>query len=174
MDLDRIPEPDTGADTSLAIPVTASQVSQDTEDPEAVPYSISFVRYRPDECQITGIGLENAKAALTIFRDVGVHFSSVKEFLSNETSNVEVKNVVRDGAYMTLFSSLGDEEVKEIKLVERHKNIDLRIFFFSLDTNKTFYVLALKEDHLDTDKGTYNQQSKREKKRLRNFFKKHR
>jgi len=55
--------------------------------------------------------------------------------------------------YANLYKGLGlDEAVYEIKYVKERKNIDFRLFFTLNETERIFYVVAIREAHYDTTK----------------------
>lgn len=77
-----IPEPKIENSTPQGIPVTASLVPQETEGPENKLYRISFEAYKDKECQMDGMGGANAKATLTVLRDVGIYFTDKANYLN--------------------------------------------------------------------------------------------
>ena len=148
-----IPEPEGENKSSETVPVTAPLISQDEEDPEAKLYRISFERYKQDECQMDGMHPENAKAALKIIRDIGIYFTSEKNYFA-KSGRAEIKPVICGGHYKELCNGLGpDDEVKEIKLDDKKNRISVRLFYFTLEKDKTFYLIAARETHYDTSKG---------------------
>lgn len=53
-----------------------------------------------------------------------------------------------DGEYKKLYRDIAEGiELKEIKLQQR-----ARIFYFDIEPERTFYVVAITENHLETDK----------------------
>ena len=143
--------------------MTATQV-QSEADPEALPYNISFARYNQAQCQITGMDGKNAKAALMILRDVGIYFTSSENFSMN-SGMAEIKLVFNSGDYSALYHGCHqDEEIKEIKLSKKEKGIDIRVFYFTIESKKMFYVVAAKHTHIDTEKGNKNNKVQARKK----------
>ncbi|MSU55301.1 MAG: hypothetical protein EXS46_02055 [Candidatus Taylorbacteria bacterium] len=158
-----IPTPESGEvqKGTQDIPETVPILPQEDEDPEAKRYRISFARYKQDECQMDGMNPNNAKVVLTTLRDVGIYFTSEDNYSAN-SGKAEIKKVTCDGEYKTLFRGLGeDAEIKEIKYVHHNKSIDVRLFYFSLVKDKTFYLIATRESHYDTDKGDFRKKAKR-------------
>ena len=53
-----------------------------------------------------------------------------------------------EGEYKKLFKGLEDDiELKEIKLQQ-----SARVFYFDIEPERTFYVVAITDNHLETDK----------------------
>lgn len=163
MPLASIPEPEGESQSSQGVPNTAAERPQTEESPEVLPYRISFARYNQGECQMDGMNPKNAKVALTTLRDVGIHFTSEENYSAN-AGKAEIKRIVCDGDYRGLFRGLGeDAEIKEIKCTHPSKGIDVRLFYFSLERNKTFYLIATRETHYDTDKGDFRHREMRKR-----------
>ena len=104
-----------------------------------------------------GMGGANAKATLTVLRDVGIYFTDKANYLKQEGRGVEIKYIARDGNYAALYKGLVEEEIYEIKLQKLHKEkpINIRIFYYTLPAERIFYLVAAKHDHIDTSKSTY-------------------
>lgn len=154
-----IPEPEKGKDDANGIPRTVAERPQTEESPEVLPYRISFARYNQGECQMDEMNPKNAKVVLTTLRDVGVHFTSEENYSVN-SGKAEIKKIICAGDYRGLFRGLGeDAEIKEIKCTHPSKGVDVRLFYFSLERDKTFYLVATRETHYDTDKGNYQHRS---------------
>lgn len=147
-----IPEPQGDYGDQSVVPATAALLPQDVEGPELRAYNISFAQYDRKDCQIDGMDPDNAKGALIILRDVGVHFTSKENFLGKTKSNVEIKNVARDGEYASLYKGLVDEEIREIKYRNDNKDVDIRVFYYTLESEKIFYLVATRHTHLDISK----------------------
>ncbi len=151
----QIPEPE-NAQTLKSVPVDAAELSE-VEDPEVLPYKISFVAYNESECEIDGLKRSNAAVALKIVRDIGVRFTDCVSLQKGSVSIDEIKHVVRSGAYKKIYKGLGEDiEVMEIKRVRKDKrdssnDISLRIFFYTLDQERTFYMIAVRETHYNLD-----------------------
>ena len=158
-----IPQPSGEEKTPEGIPVTASLVSQETEGPETKLYKISFEEYKDKECQMDGMDSDNAKATLIVLRDVGIYFTSEANYQSKAGTGVEIKHVARDGNYAALYKGLVEEDIYEIKLKrsQKEKEIDIRVFYFTLEPEKIFYIVAAKHTHIDTSKGKYKGKEKK-------------
>ncbi len=155
-----IPDPDGKVPLSQEVPVTAAELPQTEEAPEISPYRISFAEYKGKECQIDGMNAENAKATLLILRDVGIYYTSEADYWS-KASGIQINPIVRDGDYIDLYRGLAeDSEIKEIKYQHHRKSIDIRLFFFTLERERTFYLIAARETHIDTSKGDFRRKSR--------------
>ena len=169
------PAPESGT-TSQGIPFTAPQVPQEAQEPELKLYKISFESYKPKECEITEIAPHNGKAALTVLRDVGIFYSSKTNFTTKEGNGVQIIPIDNDGEYTVLYKGLDEASIFEIKLKKQQKNkeeVDLRVFYYTIEPDKTFYVVAVKSSkHYDTDKGD---RGRHKRERQRNFkpFRRH-
>lgn len=133
--------------------------------PEGELFNISFAEYNHKECLVDNIRTENAKPALKILRDIGVYFTDESNFKKHSSSELEIKPVLNLGDYSDLFRGLNHEyhdSVKEIKYDKKgHKNkpdIKLRIFFTLLESEKIFYLIAIRDVHYSTDK-SHNKRS---------------
>jgi hypothetical protein len=156
-----IPEPEKEIVSPNDVPVAAAELPETSEAPEISPYKISFAEYKSDECQMNGMTGPNAKATLQILRDVGVHYTDEENYWSN-SDGIEIKPIIRDGDYLDLYRGLPDDsEIKEIKYQREKKDIDIRLFFFTLEKERTFYLVATKEQHIDTSKGNYRTKARK-------------
>lgn len=161
-----IPDPERKGLLPKKVPFGAAELSASSEAPEASPYRISFAEYKEKECQMDSMTPVNAKATLKTIRDVGVHYTSKDNYSSN-ARGVEMKTISRGGDYLTLYRGLPDDsEIREIKCKHPGKEIDIRLFFFTLEKERTFYLVAAKQTHIDTSKGDYR---KRLEKKHRRF-----
>ena len=150
--------PDPGEQEGLdshVIPPTVAELPQE-DDPEILPFKISFAKYNRKECEIDGIDPDYAKAALTTLRDVGVYFTS-EDAYAKQSIHSEIKYVNNDGDYGRLFKGMGDAEIKEIKFQNQKKKVDGRLFFFTLEKERTFYLVAVRQNHYDTEKGDFRE-----------------
>jgi hypothetical protein len=165
-----IPLPKEELMTSQGIPVTVGGVSSDTEAPEVKLYKLSFESYKGKECEIDGMDSNNAHATLSILRDVGVYYTSERDYKNKEKEGVEIKPIDRDGKYSVLYQGLVDEQVYEIKLKkdQKEKKTDIRVFYYTIESEKIFYVIAAKHDHIDTSKGEHGRRQ-RDRNRPRKF-----
>ncbi len=142
-----------------AVPSAVAELPQAEEAPEISPYKISFAEYKGKECQMDGMTGYNAKATLMILRDVGVYYTSAENFWSK--TSIQTKPIIREGDYRFLYKGLAeDSELKEIKYQHARKGVDIRLFFFTLEKERTFYLVAAKQDHIDTSKGGFRRRNR--------------
>jgi hypothetical protein len=127
------------------IPQSAASMSQEIEAPEADPYVISFIKYNDKMCEISDLTGNKAKRAVETLKKVGTKIRSTADYQRHSVDRIPVKY---DGEYKKLFNGLPQEvELNEIKLQQ-----DARIFYFDIEPERTFYVVAITENHLETDK----------------------
>ena len=94
---------------------------------------------------------------MKVVRDIGVHFTNEGGLLSNTRHINEIKHVMNQGDYCRLYRGLSDDiEIKEIKCRRedrRHpeREVDFRLFFYTLEDKRTFYILAIRQSHYDID-----------------------
>ena len=118
---------------------------QDTEAPEAIPYVISFAKYNEKMCEILELGGNKAKKAIKTFKTIGTKICSEADFQRNYVDRIPVRC---DGEYKKLYRGIAEGiELKEIKLQQR-----ARIFYFDIEPERTLYIVAITENHLETDK----------------------
>ena len=149
-----IPEPvlEDAGDVVEAQMRRAASYPDEAEAPESLPYSISFAQYKEKKCEMREMEKSNAAALLLVIRAVGMHYKA--EHQPPPLERMEFKPVFNDGDYCELYRSLDQEEVKEIKYTHPSKNIDLRLFYFTVPSKRMFYIIAAKSaQHIDTDKG---------------------
>ena len=118
---------------------------QEIEAPEVFPYVISFAKYNSKMCEISLLNSNKAKKAIETFKKVGTKIYSEKDFQRQSIDRIPVH---RDGDYKKLYRGLSDDiDLKEIKLQQ-----NARVFYFDIEPDRTFYVVAITENHLETDK----------------------
>jgi len=141
-----IPTQVTGQDGGGSmIPQSVIEIPQEQEAPEARPYVISFVKYNERECEISLLTSNKAKKAIETFKKIGTKICSTADF---QRHSVDRYPVDFKGEYKKLFNGLDPSiELKEIKLQQ-----DARIFYFDIEPERTFYVVAITENHYETDK----------------------
>ena len=123
----------------------AQELPQDTEAPEAIPYVISFAKYNERMCEISELGGNKAKKAIETFKAIGTKIRSEADFQRYYVDRIPVR---REGEYKKLYRGLRDDiDLKEIKLQQ-----DARIFYFDIEPERTFYVVAITQNHLETYK----------------------
>jgi len=127
------------------IPRAVTELSQELEDPEGKPYLISFARYNEKVCEINALSSNKARKAVETLKRIGMKIRSVADFQREHIDRIPVD---KKGDYLKLYNKLsGDIDLKEIKLQQ-----DARIFYFDIEPERTFYVIAITENHLETDK----------------------
>lgn len=127
------------------LPQAVAEFPQDTEAPEAIPYVISFARYNNKLCEISALGKNKGNKALAILKEIGTKVFSRSDFDKN---NIRTDGIVNSGEYTKLYSGLGpDIEVRELFLQSTG-----RIFYFDIEPKRTLYVVAIRENHFETDK----------------------
>jgi hypothetical protein len=125
------------------IPKNVAELPQDTETPETQPYLISFSKYNERICEISLLTSNKAKRAVEILKTIGTKIRSQADFQRNSIDRIPV---CYEGEYKKLFNGLSaDIELKEIKLQQK-----ARIFYFDIEPERTFYVVAITENHLET------------------------
>lgn len=140
-------------DKDSKLPAGTAEISQEQKmDPEVTPYVISFAKYdKKMHKKLLGknkrllLDKNQANDALEKLIKVGTEVYSNKDF---QRKNIDFIPVKRDGAYKELFRGLEDDiDLREIKIQGK-----ARIFYFVLEVKRTFYVIAITKDHLETDK----------------------
>ena len=124
---------------------SVAEMSQEIKAPEASPYVISFAKYNDKMCELAILENNKAKKIIEILKTVGTKVCSMADFQRYFTKRISIK---REGEYKKLFRSLEDDiELKEIKLQQ-----SARVFYFDIESERTFYVVAITKNHLETDK----------------------
>ncbi len=139
-----IPQGVANLDSDEAIPQSAAELPEGVEG-EVVPYIISFAKYNDDLCEIEGLGKNKGKKALSILRDIGTKVYTRADFKRNNITNDPVANA---GEYKKIFSGLPTEtELRELRLQGTG-----RIFYFDIESDRTMFVVAVRENHFETKK----------------------
>ena len=127
------------------LPQTVAELSQEQEAPEAIPYVISFAKYNERMCEIALLGGNKARKAVKTLKIVGTRIRSETDFQKCFVDRIPVR---RDGEYKRLYRGLKDDIcLKEIKLQQ-----NARIFYFDIEPERIFYIVAIRENHLETKK----------------------
>ncbi|TSC67708.1 MAG: hypothetical protein CEO19_91 [Parcubacteria group bacterium Gr01-1014_73] len=127
------------------IPRGVAEMPQETEAPEVSPYVISFARYNERMCEISKLDNNKARKAIETFKIIGTKIRSTTDFQKFYVDRIPVRG---EGEYKKLYNGLGDDiEIKEIKLQQK-----ARIFYFDIEPERTFYVVAITQNHLETAK----------------------
>lgn len=136
------------------VPPTAADATGVPETQDE-PYAISFASYIESECQITGMSKANSVAALKILKDVGLSYRGPGTLSTSFVDRVE--RIRREGDYLRVCAGVA-EEIDVMELVykkerprDQNNSIDLRVFYYSLSNNRTFYLLAIRQDHYNLD-----------------------
>lgn len=134
----------TSGETS-ELPQTVAEIPQEIEAPEANPYVISFAKYNEKMCELSQLGNNKAKKAIETLKTVGTKIRSTADYQRHSVDRIPVRC---EGEYKKLFKGLEDDiELKEIKLQQ-----SARVFYFDIEPERTFYVVAITDNHLETDK----------------------
>lgn len=132
-------------DEDGGLPRFVAELPQEGEELEANPYVISFVKYNEKMCELSLLGNNKAKKAIETLKTIGTKVCSSADFQRHSIDQIPVR---REGEYKKLFNGLRDDiDLKEIKLQQ-----DARVFYFDIEPERTFYVVAITENHLETDK----------------------
>lgn len=133
------------AEESGELPQVVKEMPQEIEAPEAFPYVISFARYNEDMCEIPLLDSNKGRRAVDVLKKVGTKIHSEADYQRNSIDRIPVR---RKGEYKKLYNGLEDDiDLKEIKLQQ-----DARIFYFDIESERKFYVVAITQNHLETDK----------------------
>lgn len=126
------------------IPKIVAELPQASEAPESQPYLISFSKYNNGLCEISLLNSNKAKKAIETLRDIGMKVKSQADF---QRHNIDRIPVTYKGDYKKLFNGLdGSIELKELKLQQ-----DARIFYFDIEPERTLYVIAITQNHYETN-----------------------
>jgi len=141
-----IPEQATNPnDEGGRISETVKEMPQEIEAPEANPYLISFAKYKEKMCEISLLNSNKARKAIETFKTIGTKIRSTADYERHYVDRIPVRD---EGEYKKLYNGLAEDiELKEIKLQQ-----DARIFYFDIEPDRTFYVVAITQNHLETDK----------------------
>ena len=139
--------PDSVAKTipQAGLPQSVAELPAESEAPEVTPYVISFAKYKNKLCEIEVLGKNKGNKALSILKEIGTKVSSRADFQKN---NIKTDGIANNGEYKLLYNGLGpDVEVRELFLQSTG-----RIFYFDIEPEKVLYVVAIRENHFETDK----------------------
>jgi len=124
---------------------TVAEMPQELEAPEANPYVISFAKYNEKMCEILLLNSNKARKAIEILKTIGTKIRSTADY---QRYSVDRLSVFNKGEYKKLYNGLAeDEELKEVKLQQ-----EARIFYFDIEPERTFYVVAITQNHLEINK----------------------
>ena len=124
---------------------TVAEMPQELEAPEANPYVISFAKYNEKMCEILLLNSNKARKAIEILKTIGTKIRSTADYQRYSVDRLPVFN---KGEYKKLYNGLAeDEELKEVKLQQ-----EARIFYFDIEPERTFYVVAITQNHLEINK----------------------
>jgi hypothetical protein len=126
------------------IPKDVAELSQDEESPEGRPYLISFAKYKNNLCEISLLNTNKAKKAIEVLKTVGTKIKNQADFQRNYFDRIPIAD---KGEYKKLYNGLSaDIQLREIKLQQ-----SARIFYFDIEPERTFYVVAITENHFETN-----------------------
>lgn|SRR3989338_6646719 len=127
------------------IPNSVAELSVESEAPEIYPYVISFAKYNHKMCQLSDLSGNKPRKAIEVLKKIGTKVCCQADF---QTENIDRIPIRREGAYKQLYNRLNDDiDLKEIKLQQ-----DARIFYFDIESERTLYIVAITENHLETGK----------------------
>ncbi len=136
---------DTNTSNRLSKSLTTSQLL----DEEGL-YRVSFSKYNTDSRWDIkqNLKIQDAKKALVVLNIIGTKVRSTGD-LNGDIFGKEVKKkITRKGEYLKLYQGLSkDTELREIKLSD-----EARLFYFDIESAKTFYVVVIATGHLETNK----------------------
>jgi hypothetical protein len=128
-----------------SLPQKVAELDQELDAPEMYPYLISFARYNDKMCQIPLLTKNKSRKIVEVLKKIGTKIYCKADF---QRENIDQIPVRKDGVYKKLYNRLKEDiELKEIKL-----NQGSRIFYFDVESDKVFYVVAIMENHLETNK----------------------
>lgn len=126
------------------LPRAVAELPQDVQSPEANPYVISFAKYNERLCQINLLNSNKARRALETFKAIGTKIRSSADFQRHHIDQIPVRG---EGDYRRLYNGLGNDiQLREIKLQQ-----NARIFYFDIEPERTLYVVAITENHFETN-----------------------
>jgi len=127
------------------LPQQIAELPQTLEAPEVSFYVISFAKYNEKMCEIEYLDSNKAKKAIQSIKSIGTKVCCEADFQRLSIDRIPIR---REGEYKKLYRGLSDDiELKEIKLQQ-----DARIFYFDIEPERTLYVVAITQNHLETDK----------------------
>jgi len=129
----------------LGVPESVSHVLPSDDEADRKPYLISFKLYNHSMCGIYELEKPRAKKVLDLFKQV------LTEVRSNTDLNrlrFPPRRVPEGGHYKKLYSTLPtDGELWECDLSRTS-----RLFFYPNQAASMFFVIAIREKHLETKK----------------------
>jgi hypothetical protein len=139
--------PDRDAQTEAndeALSQSVAEMTQEMEAPEADPYAISFAKYNDRACELSLLVGNKPKKVVESLKKIGTLVPSTADFQRQSIDRTAVRN---QGAYRRLFRGFEDDiELKELKLQQ-----SARIFYFDIEPKRTMYVVAITNNHLETN-----------------------
>lgn len=140
-----IPKKVAQAEDGSELPQAIAELPQEIEAPEAIPYVISFSKYNESMCEISELNGNKGRKVVETFKTIGTKIRSEVDFQKHYVDRIPVR---RESEYKKLYRGLSDDiELKEIKL-----QTGGRIFYFDIEDRRTFYVVAITQNHLETNK----------------------
>lgn len=127
------------------LPQAIAELSLESEAPEVNPYVISFVKYNEKMCEIPNLDSNKARKAIETLKIVGTKIRSTADYQRYHVGRVLVRN---EGEYKKLYNGLApDADLREVRLQQ-----EARIFYFDIESERTFYIVAITQNHLETRK----------------------
>lgn len=131
-------------ESKYELPQEIKELPQEIEAPEAIPYLISFAKYNTKMCELDILGNNKGKKAFETLKIIGTKVRSTADFQRNYIDRIPVRF---EGEYKKLFNGLSpDIELKELKLQQ-----NARIFYFDIEPERIIYIVAITENHLETN-----------------------
>lgn len=132
-------------DDNTELPQKVAELPQETEPPEANPYVISFSKYNNKLCEIEHLGKNKGNKALSILKEIGTKVFAKSDF---QKHNIKTDGIGNSGEYKKLYNGIGpDIEIRELFLQGTG-----RIFYFDIEPEQKMYIVAIRENHFETDK----------------------
>ncbi len=95
-------------------------------------------------CELELLGSNKAKKLIKSLKAIGTKIRSTSDFQRYSIDRIPVRC---EGEYKKLFNGLSpDIELRELKLQEK-----ARMFFFDIEPQRILYVVAITENHLETN-----------------------
>lgn len=111
-------------------------------EPESETYYVSFQHYNDKVCEIKILEKNNARNLVKDLRTIG-KCCSTNDLVSN---GIRLSPIYDNGDYHKLFRGLTDD----VDIKEHIISSEARLFYFIV--RKTFYIVAITNNHLETNK----------------------
>jgi hypothetical protein len=116
------------------------------EEPESIPFLISYLQYNNKLCGIDDCLVKNCqKKALMDIKKIGRDIVSFNDFDRHGINTIPVE---RKGEYKKLFNGLHED----VEVFEHKLQSTARMFYFIDEVKRIFYIVAITQKHFETDK----------------------